>query len=94
MVPNQNATTLQVAGSIIAAVSWMLQQPDEGLHVPDDLPWRDILRVAGAYLGTMHSGPSDWDPVSSRRDLFAAFSDEASTVDPTDPWQFTNFLIR
>ena len=32
--------------------------PNEGLHVPDDLPWRDILRVAGAYLGTLHSGPA------------------------------------
>ena len=53
-----------------------------------------MLKVAGTYLGTMHSGPSDWDPVSSRRDLFADFSDETASVDPGDPWQFTNFLIR
>ena len=94
VVPSQNATTLQVAGSIIAAVSWMLDHPNEGFCVPDDLPWRDVLKVAGDYLGTMHSGPSDWDPVSSRRDLFADFSDETAFVDPGDPWQFTNFLIR
>src|SRR6185312_15503526 len=94
VVPGQNATTLQVAGSIIAAVSWMFDHPDEGLCVPDDLPWRDVLKVASAYLGTMHSGPADWDPVSSRRDLFADFSDEAAHVDAGDPWQFTNFLIR
>jgi len=94
VIPHQNATTLQVAGSIIAAVSWMLDHPHAGLRVPDDLPWQDVLAVAGRYLGTMHSGPSDWDPVSSRNDLFASFSDEANAVDATDPWQFTNFLVR
>jgi homospermidine synthase len=45
-------------------------------------------------LGELHSGPSDWDPVSTRRDLFANFSDEADEVDHTDPWQFTNFLVQ
>jgi len=62
--------------------------------VPDDLPWEDVLRVASRYLGTLHSGPADWDPVSSRRDLFANFGDEADHVDADDPWQFTNFLSR
>ncbi len=89
VVASQSAdATLQVAGSIIAAVSWMLRDnPDQGLCVPDDLPWRDILRVMRRpYLGTMHSGPSDWDPVSRPKlDLFASFSDEANAVDPTDP---------
>ena len=53
----------------------------------------EVLAVARPYLGTMHSGPSDWDPVGSRSDLFANFSDEADHVDPGDPWQFTNFLV-
>ena len=91
-LPEQSATTMQVAGSIIGAVTWMLDHPNEGVRVPDDLPWRDVLKVASRYLGTLHSGPSDWDPVSSRRDLFARFSTEADHVDPSDPWQFTNFL--
>ena len=91
-LPEQSATTMQVAGSIIGAVTWMLDHPAEGVRVPDDLPWRDVLKVASRSLGTLHSGPSDWDPVSSRRDLFARFSTEADHVDPTDPWQFTNFL--
>ena len=91
-LPHQNATTLQVAGSIIGAISWMIDHPEEGVCVPDDLPWRTVLGVANRYLGTLHSGPADWDPVASRADLFANFSDEANHVDPTDPWQFTNFL--
>ncbi len=94
VLPGQNATTLQVAASIIAAVTWMFDHPNEGLCVPDDLPWQDVLKAASTYLGTLHSAPTEWDPVSSRRDLFASFTDEADHVDGTDPWQFTNFLIR
>lgn len=94
VVPNQSATTVQVAASVVAAVTWMIANPNAGVCVPDDLPWEAVLSVANPYLGTLHSGPSDWDPVSSRRDLFAKFSDEASQVDTSDPWQFTNFLIR
>jgi len=94
VVPHQSATTLQVAGSIIACVTWMLEHPHEGVCVPDDLPWRDVLRVATPYLGTMHSGPSDWDPLSARNDLFPAFGDEADGLDHGDPWQFANFLVR
>jgi homospermidine synthase len=94
ILPGQSATTLQVAGSIVGAVSWMIEHPNEGVCVPDDLPWDDVLRVASRYLGTLHSGPAGWDPVSSRRDLFANFGDEADHVDHDDPWQFTNFLSR
>ncbi len=93
VVPNQSATTVQVAASVVAAVAWMIDNPHEGLRVPDDLPWQKILATARPYLGTVHSGPSDWDPVSSRSDLFANFSDEADHVDITDPWQFGNFLV-
>jgi len=85
---------MQVAGSIVGAVAWMLEHPSEGVRVPDDLPWRDVLGVASRYLGELHSGPADWDPVSGRRDLFANFSDEADHVRTDDPWQFANFLER
>jgi homospermidine synthase len=93
IVAHQNATTLQVAGSIIAAVTWMIERPSEGVRVPDDLPWRDILAVASRYLGTLHSAPADWDPLSTRTDLFPTFADAADGIDRTDPWQFGNFLV-
>jgi homospermidine synthase len=92
ILPDQSATTLQVAGSIVGAVSWMFANPIEGVNVPDDLPWDEVMKVSNRYLGTLHSGPADWDPVSSRRDLFAKFGDEADGIDHDDPWQFTNFL--
>lgn len=94
ILPHQSATTIQVAGSIVAAVSWMIDNPNQGVRVPDDLPWDVLLERTRPYLGTLHSGPADWDPVSSRRDVFGSFSNERDGLDLDDPWQFTNFLTR
>ena len=30
LVPHQNATTMQVAISVVAAVSWMIENPERG----------------------------------------------------------------
>ena len=93
IIPNQNATTLQVASSIVGAVTWMINNPNEGVRVPDDLPWEDVLKVATPYLGSMHSGPTDWTPLKGRNDLFPGFGDYSDGLDHADPWQFRNFLI-
>ncbi|HEX2785784.1 MAG TPA: hypothetical protein VHN36_19585, partial [Ilumatobacteraceae bacterium] len=93
IVDHQNATTLQVAGSIVGAVTWMIDHPNEGVCVPDDLPWREVLKVASRYLGSLPSGPADWDPLSTRNDLFPRFADDADRLDLDDPWQFINFLV-
>ena len=92
VAPNQNATTIQVAASILGAVDWMLKAPMAGVHVPDELPWRDVLGVAMPYVGTTWSGPLDWDPVSTHVDWFDQWS--GRTLDVEDPWQFTNFLVE
>jgi len=91
LVPKQSATTLQVAASVLGAVRWMIAAPSQGVCVPDDLPWREILAAANPYLGPSWSGPIDWDPLQSRVDLFAAFNN--NHLDRDDPWQFTNFLV-
>ena len=94
VIEHQNATTLQVAGSILGAISWMIQHPSEGVCLPDDLPWTDVLGVARRYLGSLHSGPAAWDPVSSRNDVFPVFGNDRDGLDLDDPWQFTNFLTH
>jgi homospermidine synthase len=91
VAPHQSATTVQVAASILGAIDWMLNSPREGVRVPDELPWRRVLEVAGPYLGTLWSGSLDWDPVSTHADWFDRWSGHA--LDREDPWQFTNFLI-
>ncbi len=91
LVPGQSATTLQVAASVFSAVVWMIRRPSEGVRVPDDLPWEEVLEVARPYLGTMWSGPIDWDPLQGRFDNFARYT--ARHRDPSDVWQFINFVV-
>lgn len=91
VAPNQSATTVQVAASILGAVDWLMRSPRAGVRVPDEIPWRDVLAVAMPYVGTTWSGPLDWDPVSTHADWFDRWS--GRELDHDDPWQFTNFLI-
>ena len=38
------------------------------------------------------SGPIDWDPLATRFDIFGRYARRRSQ-DPSDPWQFVNFLV-
>ena len=96
LVPGQSATTVQVAISVMAAVVWMIENPDRGICVPDDLDHTRILEIAMPYLGTYHSEPNDWTPLANRSEsaLFARFSRPDIRVDdPEEAWQFTTFLV-
>lgn len=90
LAPGQNATTLQVAAAVYAAVDWMIKNPEAGLLVPDELPWREIYNVAEKYLGPIWSQAVDWDPLKTRNDLFVPWS--GRKYDTEDVWQFGNFL--
>ena len=91
LVPHQNATTLQVAASVLGALRWMIGEPRQGVHVPDELPWRTVMDVAYPYLGTCWSGAVDWDPLRTRPRFFDDYNGRA--YDHADPWQFHNFLV-
>ena len=90
LAPHQNATTLQVAASLIAALTWMIKNPQEGVCIPDDLPHEEILRVATPYLGTLVSKATDWTPLKDRKNLFKSFG--APDPKSEDVWQFNTFL--
>ena len=89
LIPGQSATTVQVGSAVYAAVAWAMHNPSRGFMVPDDLPWRDILKYADKYWNFV-SFQSDWDPVSTRNDPFKGWN--GREFDLEDPWQFTNFL--
>jgi homospermidine synthase len=92
LVPHQNATTMQVAVAVVAASLWMIENPDRGVLVPDDLPHEYVLKVSRPYLGTFISTPSDWTPLRQDENHFKGFN--AVKPDTDDPWQFRNFLIE
>lgn len=91
LVPGQNATTLQVAASVLAAVSWMIRNPKKGVLLPDQLPHTEIMDIAAPYLGKLVSQPLDWMPVASQ-DRTEHPVEKASGAD-CDPWQFNRFLL-
>jgi homospermidine synthase len=91
LVPHQNATTMQVAISVVAAVMWMIENPTKGVCVPDDLPHDYILKISKPYLGKWISKPSDWTPLKHRVDAFNGYN--KPDLDLKDPWQFKNFLV-
>jgi homospermidine synthase len=91
LVPHQNATTMQVAISVVAAAMWMMENPARGVCVPDDLPHEYILKIAKPYLGRWISKPADWTPLKHYQNAFPGHNNP--NIDPSDPWQFKNFLI-
>ncbi len=91
LVPHQNATTVQVAISVVAATMWMIQNPARGVCVPDDLPHETILETARPYLGNFISTPSDWTPLKHYANTFDGHVRDG--IDRSDPWQFKNFLV-
>jgi homospermidine synthase len=91
LVPHQNATTMQVAISVVAASMWMMENPAEGIRVPDDLPHDYILKVSKPYLGRWISKPKDWTPLQNRVNPFKGYNQP--DLDLRDPWQFKNFLL-
>ncbi len=92
LVPHQNATTLQVAASVLGAVAWMLRNPNKGLCVPDDLDHDEVLEVANPYLGPCPSIPTDWTPLKQRGYPFEQVNGGRPRDD--DVWQFASFLTR
>jgi len=91
LVPGQNATTLQVAASVLGAVFWLIRHPEEGFNLPDDLPHEEVMEVARPYLGPFISQAVDWMP-TGYDDTVAAQQSGLPKTDE-DPWQFKNFQI-
>jgi homospermidine synthase len=92
LVQGQNATTLQVAAGVLAGLVFMIDNPRKGILVPDELPFRAILDVAGSYLGPCPSVRTSWTPLESRSRLFGKWG--APPVDDADLWQFASFVVE
>jgi len=92
LLPHQNATTMQVAIGVVAATMWMIENPEKGFCVPDDLPHDYVLNIAKPYLGKLVSEASDWTPL---KDFQIFFKENPSYhPDPKNLWSFKNFMFR
>jgi homospermidine synthase len=92
LVPHQNATTMQVAISVVAAVMYMIENPARGVLLPEDLPHDFVLGISRPYLGDFLSLRSDWTPLKDLPQYFKGWN--SPEFDFSDPWQFKNFLVK
>lgn len=92
LVPHQNATTLQVAISVVSAALWMIENPRRGFCLPDDLDHEFILKTATPYIKPFVSRSSDWTPLKNINSKYMNFGD--SVPGKEDVWQFTTFLLN
>ncbi|MFH1593206.1 MAG: saccharopine dehydrogenase C-terminal domain-containing protein [Candidatus Omnitrophota bacterium] len=91
LVPHQQATTLQVAISVVAAASWMIRNPKRGFLLPDDIDHEDILKTSIPYIEPFISIPVDWTPLKNLNTKFTKF--DIPRPKEEDVWQFTTFLV-
>jgi homospermidine synthase len=90
LVPHQNATTMQVAISVVAAAIWMMKNPKRGFCLPDDIDHEEILAISMPYIKPFVSRAVDWTPLDGLNMKYSEFGTEAPK--PEDVWQFTTFL--
>ncbi|MFH1753962.1 MAG: saccharopine dehydrogenase C-terminal domain-containing protein, partial [Candidatus Omnitrophota bacterium] len=90
LVPHQNATTLQVAISVVAAALWMIKNPKRGFLMPDDIDHDFILEIAEPFIKPFVSTPVDWTPLMNLNTKFTKFDIDRPKEE--DVWQFTTFL--
>lgn len=91
LVPGQQATTLQVAISVVAASIWMIKNPKRGFLLPDDIDHELILEIAEPYITPLVSQAVDWTPLKNLNTKFTKFDQDMPKEE--DQWQFTTFLV-
>jgi homospermidine synthase len=89
LVPGQNATTVQVAISLIAAVDWMLHNPNGGLRLPDDVDFEHVMKFSRPYLGELVSEAVNWGPLDNLDRTFTTYGETPPRAE--DCWQFETF---
>ncbi len=88
LAPYQNATGLQVTAAVLAGMVWALENPRRGVVEADDLDSERVLSIMEPYLGRLTGAYTDWTPLEGRSGLFP------EDIDPSDPWQFRNVVVR
>ncbi len=88
LAPYQNATALQVTAAVLAGMVWAIENPARGVVEADEIDHERAMAVMEPYLGPLVGAYTDWTPLSGRDGLFP------EDIDPEDPWQFRNVIVR
>jgi homospermidine synthase len=85
LIKTQSATSVQVGISVLAAVMYMIMNPEEGVIHPEKMKHLDILWLIEAYLGPIKSIPVNWSPLDSQATY--------QKLDKRNPFRFENFVV-
>jgi homospermidine synthase len=78
-----------VTSAVLAGMVWALDNPNAGIVEADEMDFARCLQVQMPYLGPVAGVYTDWTPLAGREG--GLFPD---TVAASDPWQFSNVIIR
>ena len=87
LMEGENATSLQVAGSMLGAIVWMIENPRMGYIEPEDVPFEKILEIGDMYWEPLVSVLSNWTPKSDVNSLFYR------EYDKRNPCSYENFRV-
>ena len=87
LVEGENATSMQVAGSMLGAIVWMINNPREGYVEPEMLPFEQILEIGDMYWEPLVTVFSDWTPSQDTNSLFYR------EFDKSNPCKYENFRV-
>lgn len=51
LIPDSNATIVQVAAGVLAAMTFLIENPEKGICLPEQLDHQEVLTIAKPYLG-------------------------------------------
>ena len=87
LVEGENATSMQVAGSLLGAIVWMINNPNNGYTEPEELPFEEILKIGDQYWEPIVSVMSNWTPNHDTNSLFYR------EYDKSNPCKYENFRV-
>jgi homospermidine synthase len=87
LVEGENATSMQVAGSMLGAIVWMIENPHMGYTEPETMPFEQILEIGDMYWEPLVSVMSNWTPSQDVNSLFYR------EYDKSNPCKFENYRV-
>jgi homospermidine synthase len=71
LIFGESATSVQIVGSMLAAIVWMIKNPKRGYIEPEDMPFEELLEIGDQYWQPLVSTNSSWKHLCNFDDLLA-----------------------
>lgn len=87
LIEGENATSVQVSGSLLGGIVWMIKNPKMGYTEPESVPFDEILAIGDQYWEPLEFVESDWHPNQDTNSLFY------KPFDKKNPCKLDNYRV-